>query len=315
MKSSLIAAVIALSIACFLVSHALLPKTFVGEETSSLKPVARPKASDTLALPKLKEGYFERTILKRNVVAGDTIGYILTDRYTQLRDSLSAFAKTGQTTIDYNIIPSGIRAKLKTVIEPAVEETTVEGTQRRRYVIRGEDREYLAAEIMGAEDASTDFLGKLSHLDDAGKSRSTEARVLKAKLEAKQAFIAVAKKRLAQKEEYQQREENPTTNNVWPSLSEKQRARILSLSAQLPIDTQRVFAPIAGRYYRPDDGVGYIIVEEPTIVSRDSLSKGGSLGFVLKAEGHPVLWGTAERIDTLTVSHKNSSKELKVRLE
>ena len=94
MRSTWVALVVALSVSCLIASYFLMPKVSVGPTASTIKEEDEQQASDTLALPTFSDAVFERVILKRNVEPGDTLGYILRDKFEAIRDSLSAFAKT-----------------------------------------------------------------------------------------------------------------------------------------------------------------------------------------------------------------------------
>lgn len=307
MKSTWIVVIFGLSIACLAGSYLLLPRVI---------PVDQPQVrltakSDTLALPPVTAGMF-RQLAKTTVVnPGDTLGLVLKDRYGEVRDSLSAFAKTSRLNASLTLLPPAIREEILSMVKPeqAAEQRLV---TKKEYVLKGIEREYLASEIMGAEDASIELLGRLTQLEDAGRSDSEEYLKLKRQLLKKREFLTSAKQRLAAQRQVSK--PAAATTKSYPQLTSAQRARILSLSASLPIDTQTVFAPIGGKYYRPDSGTGYIIVSEETHV-KPSLSKEKSEStYILKSDGNPILWGTAQRKDSVPIGVP-TARELKVSIE
>ncbi|MFK8054675.1 MAG: hypothetical protein AB8F78_01035 [Saprospiraceae bacterium] len=312
MKASRIAILLALSVSCLTASYFILPRVQVNEDAGTRQQSSKAVMFDTLALPTVNGDTYERIILKREVRPGDTLGYVLRDRFRGVRDSLSAFAKTSILPSNLGKLSKAHVEELKKMARPVAETTHAPAT-KSRYKIRGVEREYLNSDIMGAEDASTEILGKLSHLTDAGKSETPEFRMLSSKLKVKQAFISAAKRRLAKKESVSSgKSAKPLTR---PSLTSEQRDRILALSAELPLDTQRVYAPIAGRYYRPDDGVGFIIASTTISDGTQNVMESDQQGYTLKSSGQPALWGTAQRSDSSFQSNDASGKELKVSVQ
>jgi len=312
MNFSWMALILTLSFSCLVASYFILPRIALRntEINASLNQELAGNV-DTIRLPAFLGG-FEATLDDRDVSAGDTLGYIINDRYADLRDSLSAFAKTGYTKANFNFLPAPFRDELVSFL-PSVSEHTSAPTTSTRFTLRGVEREYLASEIMGAEDATTEIIGKLSHLTDAGKASSSAYDLLENQLRQKQYFISNAKKRLSEKEEFiiLKRQSNSSKKST---LTEAQRNRILNISIELPIDTQRVFAPIDGSYHRPDSGIGYILAKATS--AKPSLSPAVDRirsSYTLEAEGSPILWGTAQRNDSLdrsTSAKKNSVQVL-----
>ena len=309
MKSTWIALLLGLSIACLGASYFLLPKVNIGAAPQEVSPFK----SDTLALPIITKGTFLQIAKAAHVSSGDTLGYILKDRFGAVKDSLFAFAKTSLLPANLATFPEGLREELSTMLKPAERRPQVRKIKRGGYVLKGIEREYLESEIMGAEDASTEMLGKLTQLADGGRGNAEASKNLQRKLQQKQSFITSAQKRLSERKKVVVAEEMSMPVEQ-PTLTVAQRERILTLASQLPIDTQSVYAPMAGRYYRPDSGVGYIIARSAGQSTMEASAIKGKSGYILKSEGSPVLWGTAERQDS-TDGSASSEKELKVSIQ
>ncbi len=322
MKTLWIFLLLILSIACLVGAYYLLPKIKPQHAKMSkvVKPVY-PQELDTLTLPALSGATFKSVALEEDVQPGDTLGFILRDRYQALRDSLFAFAKTSKSTANFSLLPITIREELNEMMLEAKKPTPPNKSKperKSRYAVTGIERDYLSSEIMGAEDASTELIGKLSHLEDAGRGNSTEALNIRLKLTDKQEFITLAKRRLAERITYESTSSSAAASvQEAPELTAAQRLRILALSKELPLDTQRVFAPIAGRYYRPDEGVGYIIAassgQKRPDFSRNKESEDS--GYILEAQGSPVLWGKAQRKNDEGNTNEPSDNELRVSVD
>ena len=315
MKSIWIFLLLSSSILCLLGAIYLLPNLQL-DSTSTIavkQPIGGHKV-DTLALPKLSDAIFEQVISKRNVQPGDTLGFILKDRYKDLRDSLSAFAKTSKSQANFNLLPVEIQKDVKEILQQlSATQLQSKPERKSRFALRGVEREYLNSEIMGAEDASTELIGKLTHLEDSGRSNSAAATNTRLELNKKQAFISSAKKRLAKRVvNASPSTQISGTQSIAPRLTVVQRTRILALSNELPLDTQRVFAPIAGRYYRPDEGIGFIIATSHSEQKSMNLGRKESSGYILEAQGSPALWGKAQRKDQKADSESSAKNELRV---
>ncbi len=316
MKSSWVLLLLFLSVAFLAGAYFLLPDLRLNDsQDNRIERPERLLKQDTLALPKLSNATFARVILERDVRAGDTLGYILKDRYRKLRDSLVAFAKTNRSTANFDQLPSHLKSDFNALmLEVNQMQRPPKPKRRSRFILSEIEREYLNSEIMGAEDASTELIGKLSHFEDSGQTNSMAAQNARVELRKKQAFIASAKKRLSQRVKYSEVTDEKAGP---PNLTEAQRDGILALSDQLPIDSQRVLAPIAGRYYRPGNGVGYIIGLSEVGQQYDSNKhlKSDKFGYILEAQGSPVLWGKAQRKQQLESDDSTSGTKLRVQVD
>ena len=82
MKSIWIFLLLILSIMFLAGAYYLLPDlNSNGPKVNLVKKSISSQKLDTLALPKLSNATFERIILARDVKPGDTLGFILKDRY------------------------------------------------------------------------------------------------------------------------------------------------------------------------------------------------------------------------------------------
>ncbi len=298
-------------------NHLLVPvETSSVGVTDALRSSVLPKG-DTVRVIYLSALSLADTVYRADdaqVRRGDTLGASITDPYRYLRADLAVALSSanpaaalrevaGATATEIALAGEEWRDKFLSTIEGLDSAPPLRAAAARRSTPRYsfEERELLSAGKMGAEDGIRDLEGKLRFLSPPSSDAARE-RVLAIaqQISVKRAYVAEVDRKLALTTSRKVVDRPVAT----PTLTDDQRARIMSLTAELRPDTSYLMAPVAGRFTAPAQGrVAQLSAEAPkgTLGISEAASGAAANGdaayrYGLEPTGLPVLWATAKRV-------------------
>ena len=283
-----------------------------------------------------------------DVGAGDTLGLLYYDGGRDLRAALLAMVEGGDFDTARLSMTPRLRERLVAIfgatppraslaVETASQPTRPEPAPTRQ-VLRGFDREMVEMDLMGAVDGLEDYEARLARAEEAGSDE--EVAELGREIERRSVVVTGIRRRLAAREPdpnaLPQSQSEPTgevaaaplpqTGEGVPkqlenpeSLTDRQRAALLQLAEEVPLESLCVLAAAQAGTFEPSiaesqrlprgERVGTFLVAGEG--SGDDAAV-GTPAYYLVARGLPLLWARAERVERLAPGQGSSASQVRV---
>ncbi len=249
---------------------------------------------------------------RATVELGDTLGANFYDPFRYLRIDLldachaamplaSLEALIREDTVEVSMLGDAWRQELRSVISLLRKGPKSVAPQNYLPYSAQEERELMAAGVMGAEDAIREIEAKLRSIETSGLDRAhSSIEALYALLAEKRAYIDHARQKPSGASAAE-----AVIPTITPHLTAPQRARVLRLAAELRPVIRYVLAPVAGQFLAPK--VGRVAQVRPmtktsgdVVTVSDERAAHGAKDkplYELEPAGTPVLWATAARVN------------------